>query len=147
MVPNYNFEDDKEFGLRPLHLGISVPDMDESIAWYTDILGFSPISDKNMEPINARVAFLKRGEFSIELFEIDGAKPLPEERRIPDLDIQTHGIKHLAFAVHNIKGFIDRLKRKNVDIAIDIFPVNEDLVCFIRDNSGNLIELIQAPEE
>jgi methylmalonyl-CoA/ethylmalonyl-CoA epimerase len=135
-----------DVSLRPLHLGISVPDMDESIAWYTDVLGFSLLSDKYMEPIKARVAFLKHGEFSIELFEIDGAKPLPEERRIPNLDIQTHGTKHMAFAVEHIHEFVDRLKEKNVDIAMDIFPMEEDLVCFIRDNSGNLLELIQTPE-
>ena len=99
-----------------------------------------------MEPIKARVAFLKHGEFSIELFEIEGAKPLPEERRIPNLDIQTHGTKHLAFAVKDIREFVDRLKEKGVDIAMDIFPMEEDLVCFIRDNSGNLLELIQPPE-
>lgn len=147
-MPSKNsFKEKTNVRLRPLHLGISVPDMDESIAWYTDILGFSLFSDNYMEPIGARVAFLKHGEFSIELFEIEGAKPLPEERRIPNLDIQTHGTKHLAFAVKDIRQFVDRLKEKNVDIAMDIFPVEVDLVCFIRDNSGNLLELIQTREQ
>lgn len=132
--------------LKPLHLGISVPDMDESIAWYNDILGFSLLSDNYIKPIKARVAFLKHREFSVELFEVEGARPLPEERREPNLDIQTHGTKHMAFAVKDIRKFVDHLKDKNVDIAMDIFPMEEDLVCFIRDNSGNLIELIQTPE-
>ena len=147
MSSNNNIKENTDISLKPLHLGISVPDMDESIAWYADILGFSLISDKYMEPIKARVAFLKHDDFSIELFEIAGAMPLPEERREPNLDIQTHGTKHLAFAVSEIRAFVDRLKEKNVDIAMDIFPVKEDLVCFIRDNSGNLIELIQTTEQ
>lgn len=146
MPSEENFKEKTDISLRPLHLGISVPDMDESIAWYTDVLGFSLLSDDFIDPIKARVAFLKHGEFSIELFEIEGAKPLPEERRIPNLDIQTHGTKHMAFAVRDIHKFVDRLKEKNVDIAMDIFPMEGDLVCFIRDNSGNLLELIQAPE-
>ena len=141
-----SFKEKTDVRLRPLHLGISVPDMDESIAWYTDILRFSVLSDKYIEPIKARVAFLNHGEFSIELFEIKGAKPLPEERRIPNLDIQTHGTKHMAFAVKDIHKFVDRLKEKSVDIAMDVFPMERDLVCFIRDNSGNLLELIQTPE-
>ncbi len=145
MVPNDNFKEDKKFNLRPLHLGISVPDIDESITWYTDILGFSVISDTCIEQIKARVAFLKHEDFSIELFEIEGAKPLPEERRIPDLDIQTHGNKHVAFKVKDLRGFVDYLKKKSVDIAMDVFPMERDIVCFIRDNSGNLIELIQTP--
>ena len=62
-----------------------------------------------MEPIKARVAFLKHGEFSIKLFEIEGAEPSPDERRVPNLDIQKHGTKHLAFAVKDIRKFVDRL--------------------------------------
>ena len=146
MPSNENFKENTDVDLRPLHLGISIPDMAESIAWYTDVLGFSLLSNDYIEPIKARVAFLKHGEFSIELFEIKGAKPLPEERRIPNLDIQTHGTKHMAFAVKDLHRFVDRLKEKNVDIAMDVFPMEGDLVCFIRDNSGNLLELIQAPE-
>jgi methylmalonyl-CoA/ethylmalonyl-CoA epimerase len=130
--------------LKPLHFGISVPDVDASIAWYSDILGFSLESDMYMEPINARVVFLRHGDFSIELFEIEGANPLPEERRLPNLDIRTHGTKHVAFAVNDIRQFVRRLKSKQVDIAMDIFPVGKDLVCFIRDNSGILLELIQT---
>ena len=146
MSSEHNIKKETDLNIKPLHLGISVPSVDESIVWYTDTLGFSVVSDSFIEPIKARVAFLKHGEFSIELFEIEGAKPLPEERRIPDLDIQTHGNKHVAFQVKDIYKFVGRLKEKNVDIAMDIFPMEDDLVCFIRDNSGNLIELIQTPE-
>lgn len=132
--------------LKPLHCGISVPDMEKSIAWYSEMLDFVLESDKFIESINARVAFLKHGDFSIELFQIEGASPLPENRRIPNMDIQTHGNKHVAYAVKNIKQYVDHLKDKNVDIAMDIFPMELNWVCFIRDNSGNLIELIQQPD-
>ena len=81
--------------------------MDKSITRYTDILGFSLLPDNYMESIKARVALLKHGEYSIELFEIEGAKPLPEKRRVPNLDIQTHGTKHLAFTVKDIRKFVD----------------------------------------
>jgi methylmalonyl-CoA/ethylmalonyl-CoA epimerase len=132
--------------LRPLHFGVSIPKMEESIAWYQEMLGFTLQSDVYMEPIKARVAFLSHGDFSIELFEVAGAKPLPEERRIPNLDLRTHGTKHVAFAVNDIRKLVAELKAKGADIAMDVFPVNQDLVCFIRDNSGNLLELIQTPE-
>lgn len=131
------------FNIKPLHCGISVPDIDASIVWYSDVLGFHLESNTFMEPLNARVAFLRLGDFSIELFEIKGAKSLPEERKTPNLDIQTHGTKHIAFVVKDIHGFMEHLKEKKVDIAMDLFPVKEDWVTFIRDNSGNLIEFIQ----
>ena len=134
-----------EFRIKPIHCGISVPDIEKSIAWYTEMLGFRLESDTFMAPINARVAFLKHEDFSIELFEIEGANPLPEERRFPNLDIQTHGIKHVAFAVKDIHAFIDRLRLKKADIAMEVFPVEKDLVAFVRDNAGNLLEFIQQP--
>jgi methylmalonyl-CoA/ethylmalonyl-CoA epimerase len=139
---------DKEQNLimKPLHVGVSVPDINASIEWYKNMLGFRLVSDQYIDKLPARIAFLEHGDFSIELFEIEGAAPLPDDRRIPNLDIRTHGNKHVAYAVKDIKALMDTLKEKNVDVAMDIFPMGKDLVSFIRDNAGNLIELIQSTE-
>lgn len=131
--------------VKPLHVGISVPDIEASIAWYEKMLDFKLISDKYVEKLPARIAFLAHGDFSIELFEVEGAATLPEERRIPNLDIRTHGIKHVAYAVEDLRSLMDELKAKEVDVAMDVFPMEDDWVAFIRDNAGNLIELIQTP--
>lgn len=132
--------------IQPLHCGISVPDLDSSINWYEEMLNFTLESKKFMPILNGKVAFLSHGSFSIELFEIEKANPLPEERRVPNLDIKTHGTKHVAFAVENIEEFLSNLKEKSVDIAMDIKAIENDLVAFIRDNAGNLIEIIQRPD-
>lgn len=136
-------DNSSEILLKPLHVGISVPDMDASIAWYRQMLGFRLISDKYFAQLPARIAFLESGGFSIELFEVPGAAPLPDDRRTPNLDIRTHGTKHVAYAVEDLPGLMDALKSKGVDVAMDVFPMEGDLVAFIRDNTGNLLELIQ----
>lgn len=133
--------------VKPLHIGVSVPDIDASIAWYTTMLGFRLVSDQYVDKLPARIAFLEHGEFSVELFEIEGAAPLPADRRVPNLDIRTHGTKHVAYAVQDLKTLMDTLKAKGVDVAMDIFPMGTDWVAFIRDNAGNLIELIQSTAE
>jgi len=133
----------KSLSLTPLHCGISVPDIEASITWYKEILGFSLVFQKYIPPLKAKVAFLEHGDFSIELFEVEDAAPLPEGRRIPNLDIRTNGIKHVAYAVDNLHNSMVELKSKGADVAIDIFSMEGDLVAFIRDNAGNLIELIQ----
>lgn len=130
--------------VKPLHCGISVPNMDESIAWYVNMLGFSVVSNKYIAPLKAKVAFLELGDFAIELFETDGAAPLPADRRVPNLDIRTHGIKHVAYRVENLKALMADLKDRDVDVAMDVFPMEGDWVAFIRDNSGNLLELIEV---
>ena len=127
------------FELRPHHCGISVPDLESSIAWYHDILGFSVYSRSNLEAVHARVAHIKHGDFLIELFEVTGASPLPESRRYPNQDLATHGTKHIGFSVRNVSKLLYTLKKRGVDIAMEK-PL------FIRDNSGNLIEILERSD-
>jgi methylmalonyl-CoA/ethylmalonyl-CoA epimerase len=129
--------------LKPLHVGISVPDIEASIAWYKQMFGFRLVSDNYYEQLPARIAFMELGDFSLELFEVPGAAPLPDDRRVANLDIRTHGTKHVAYVVEDLRGLMETLKSKGVDVAMDVFPMEGDLVAFIRDNTGNLIELIQ----
>ena len=128
----------------PHHCGISVPDIEAAIAWYQDILGFSVIKRANIEAVPAKIAFLKHGDFHLELFQIENAAPLPEERRHPNLDICTHGTKHIAFAVPDVREFIDGMKKRGVDIAMDVNMMEDKAMAFIRDNSGNLIEVVET---
>lgn len=131
--------------VKPLHVGVSVPNISASIAWYEEMLGFKLVSDRYFDKLPARIAFMAHGDFSIELFEVEGAAPLPDDRRVPNLDIRTHGTKHIAYAVEDLATLMKTLKSKGVDVAMDIFPMEDDWVAFIRDNAGNLIELIQQP--
>ena len=91
------------------------------------------------------MAFLRRGDLRIELFEVAGASPLPEDRRDPDKDLRTHGNKHVSFAVKDVRAVAGELKLRGADIVfvVDVGPVT---VAFIRDIAGNLIELFQQPD-
>jgi methylmalonyl-CoA/ethylmalonyl-CoA epimerase len=129
------------FKIRPHHCGISVPDLEASIAWYRDMLGFSVVKRLTLDTVPAKIAFIRHGDFLIELFEIAGATPLPEDRRYPDRDICTHGTKHIAFAAEDVHKFVDSLKKRGVDIAMDVNMVENKAMAFIRDNAGNLIEI------
>jgi methylmalonyl-CoA/ethylmalonyl-CoA epimerase len=130
--------------LIPHHCGISVPDLEAAIAWYRDMLGFSVVKRVQLDVVPARIAFIKNGNFFIELFQIEGAMPLPEERREPNRDICTHGTKHIAFAVDDVPEFIDSLKKRGVDIAMDVSMMEGKAMAFIRDIAGNLIEIVET---
>lgn len=133
--------------LKPHHCGISVSDLEAAIVWYRDMLGFSVKSRITLEALNAKIAFLKHGDFQIELFEVLGASPLPDERRQPNLDLRTHGTKHIAFVVQGLQSAIDGLKGHGVDIAMDVTNTPDGKVAFIRDNAGILIELMEPAAE
>jgi len=131
--------------LKHHHGGISVPDLEASIRWYGDVLGFEVEKRFEIEPIPARVAMLRRGNLRIELFEVPGASPLPVERREPNKDVKTHGNKHVAFAIADLEGAERELRRLGADIVfVGRFKFGSNI--FIRDNAGNLIELVLEPD-
>lgn len=131
--------------LKHHHVGVSVPDLEASIAWYRAVLGFELEARDRLPPVPADVAFMRRGVLRIELFQPDHGTPLPADRRIPDADIRTHGNKHVAFAVRDIDAAAAELKTRGADIVF-VKHMQQAAVLFLRDNSGNLIELFQQPD-
>jgi len=124
------------------HGGVSVPDLEASIRWYAEVLDFEVERRFDIPAIPAKVAMIRRGPLRIELFEVPGAAPLPADRRQPNLDVRTHGNKHVAFAVANVDTFAEELKQRGADIVfVAHHPFGSNI--FIRDNTGNLIEFVQ----
>lgn len=124
------------------HGGISVPNLDASIRWFMSVLDFEVERQFEIAAIPAKVAMLRHGELRIELFEVPGAAPLPDERRQPNTDVRTHGNKHVAFAVRDVDSFAEELRRRGADIVfVGHHPFGSNI--FIRDNAGNLIEFVQ----
>lgn len=125
------------------HGGVSVPSLEEAIQWYGHVLNFEVEKRFFIEAANAHVAMVRNGSLRFELFEVAGAAPLPDERRWPPSDLQTHGNKHVAFGVEDIEAFVAEVEAKGADIA---FIVREAFgsSCFLRDCAGNLIEFVEG---
>jgi methylmalonyl-CoA/ethylmalonyl-CoA epimerase len=127
------------------HAGISVPDLEASIAWYREMLGFDVDNRIMIDAIPAKVAMLKRGPLRIELFEVPAPTPAHEDRRHPNRDAHTLGNKHVAFAVKDIDAMVAELKARGADIVFSArMPFGA--FCFIRDNVGTLIEFCEQPD-
>ena len=126
------------------HVALSVPNIAESIAWYEKMLGFKGTVRGTPGP-NARqiVADLRRGNVTIELFQMADAAPLPESRRNPSEDFRTHGVKHFGFEVKNLPAVLAELKAKGVKTVFDLRITPTEDFAFISDNAGNAIELIE----
>ncbi|MCD8301018.1 MAG: VOC family protein [Clostridiales bacterium] len=130
-----------------LHTGISVYNMQESLEWYKKNLGFELVKDDGYTPpLKAKICFIEHDGYQIELFEYDDPKPIPEDRLMPNTDLQTVGTKHLALAVDDMEAVKKDFVANGVDIAHEVH-MGADSVMFIRDCNGVLIELIQAPQE
>lgn len=127
------------------HGALSVPDLDASIEWYGRVLGFEVESRFEIPQIPAEVAMIRREAMRMELFAVPRAAGLPPDRRAPDLDVKTHGNKHVAFAIRDTDEMAAELRARGADIVfVGKFPWGSNV--FIRDNAGNLIEFVQQPE-
>jgi catechol 2,3-dioxygenase-like lactoylglutathione lyase family enzyme len=136
-----------EVSLWPDHAGLSVGDLEASIAWYRDTLGFELVRIVDIPEAEdaGRVALVRHGSFVLELFCLPKAAPLPQGRRHPTTDILTQGFKHVAFAVTDLDALMVGLKAKNVDLVWDIVVHDGDRCAFVRDNTGNLVEFVERP--
>lgn len=132
--------------LKPHHFAVSVADLEDSIAWYCDKLGFEVEFKAWFDAIPANAALLKHGDFRVELFEVPGSAPLPEQRRDPDADPHTQGNKHLAFTVADISGAVEVMKARDVPLVKEIYVDGELKAAYIRDNTGNLLEFFKQPD-
>ena len=127
------------------HAGISVPDLEASIDWYREVLGFELAQRIAIDAIPAKVAMLQRGPLRIELFEVQGATTAHDDRRHPNRDPHTLGNKHVAFAVKDVDAMVAELKARGADIVFSArMPFGA--FCFIRDNAGTLIEFVEQAD-
>lgn len=125
------------------HLGVSVPDLEAAIQWYHRVLGFEVERRIQIDSIPAKVAMLKNGPLRVELFEAANGKPASEVRNIPDIDILTHGNKHVSFAADDVFALAEELKKRGADIVwVKKLPFG-GCNLFMRDVAGNLIEFVQ----
>jgi metallo-beta-lactamase class B len=125
------------------HVALSVPNIAESIAWYEKMLGFKGTVRPGQPGARQQVADLRRGNITIELFQVTDAAPLPESRKNPSEDFRTHGVKHFGFEVKNLPAVLAELKAKGVKMAFDLRVTPTEDFAFISDNAGNAIELIE----
>lgn len=101
---------------------------------------------------HAKLAFVRHGDFEIEMFQHDNSKPIPPERLDPHEDQETRGTKHLAFLVDDVEALAKRLSGEGVEIVTPprIMENKEanvrEKICFIHDLNGICIEFIQRKD-
>ncbi len=134
-----------EVPIRLHHGAVSVPNLDESIAWYQKMLGFEVEQRVRIPGQPVEFAMLKRGDLRVELFAAENSKPMEANRREPNTAFLTQGSLHFAFAVPDARALAESLREHGADIVwIRDFPWGSN--AFIRDNAGNLIEFVQQKD-
>lgn len=137
------------------HIGICVSDIDRSLRFYRDALGFEYLSELEVvgEPadtllelkdVDLRAVYLQRDGFRIELlyYVSPPRKPLPRAHEMNDL-----GFTHLSFHVADIDATVAALREAGATILEDTVvrvPGGGAVAAFVTDPDGVRIELVNV---
>ncbi len=112
-----------EMPIRLHHGAVSVPNLDESIAWYQKMLGFEVEQRVRIPGQPVEFAMLKRGDLRVELFAAENSKAMEANRREPNTAFLSQGSLHFAFAVPDARALAESLRERGADIVwIQDFP-------------------------
>lgn len=114
-----------------LHAKLAVADIQASLDFYCGLLGCRPIVDYAL-PAGRIVQVSPTGRSpGVELWWEAEVTPIASET------------SHVAFAVTDTEGLVETLRAAGVAIDREPFAVEDELIAFVRDPDGHLVELNQ----
>lgn len=125
------------------HVGVVVKNLDNSIAFFRDVLGLRLGEIEYLEEHKIKIALLPLGETMVELIE-DQDGHGPYSRFVAE---KGEGVHHLCFEVGDINAALDELRRAGADLHNEA-PVRGHQNCKILffNPPGNREMLIELSE-
>lgn len=135
--------------LRAHHVGITVTDLDDALAFYRDVLGLSVLdrftvsgeafaTGVGVDGATGSFAHLDADGARIELIEYE-----PEGDAIRAGAVNQPGAKHVGLAVDDLESFYEGLPADTETISEPQTTESGATILFLRDPEGNLVEVIE----
>lgn len=119
------------------HVEIVTPDMDQTIDFYTNVLGFKLRERHKTEaPPLEEIAYLDLADTTIELMAVKSAVPLPAEP-------WTAGYRMMAIEVDDMDATVAYLKTKGVELSRGPVQMGKSKRAEIKDPNGVSLEIRQ----
>ena len=127
------------------HLGQCVADLDRSVRFYVELLGFHV--ERNLTipddaaatllsiepPVGLQAVYLRRGTFVLELMQFDRPGNPPWTERV----MNEPGLTHLSLSVDDVPAAVARVADLGGRVVVDL-----PMAAFVRDPDGQLVELL-----
>ena len=133
------------------HIAIGVPDFDQGLAFYTNVLGLEVVQESEfhgdmpqadaaigLDEVAARMAMLKAANAYIELWEY--SHPEPADTRARPCD---YGYVHFALQVDGIQDEYERLTAAGMQFVGPPVEFGTSAAVYGRDPFGNVIEIYE----
>jgi catechol 2,3-dioxygenase-like lactoylglutathione lyase family enzyme len=135
------------------HVGLSVADIDRSIAFYRDMFGMEqacevfPFGGPQFASVlglscaSGRMCMITGGDVALELFEF--AQPEPGKQD-PNHPVADHGSSHFGFEVDDIEAVHPRLAAAGVAFHAPVTTFAGGMkATYGRDPDGNVFEIME----
>jgi methylmalonyl-CoA epimerase len=130
------------------HIGIITNDLQKSVEFYTDVLGFSVSRKIEMAESELSAVFVEKDGSKIELMKCRG-KNVPKRSEVAKLRIGVSSIPindHITFSVDDIEATVTQIKEKGVVFNLEPIQIEGGMkLAFLKDPNGVLIELVEHP--
>jgi catechol 2,3-dioxygenase-like lactoylglutathione lyase family enzyme len=122
---------------------LSVADMSASVNWYRNAFALTVLMEVPKQN-GIAVTVLEGDGLIVELLQNDQARPLREVAPGVTDPFLVHGLVKAGIVVKDFDRTVAVLKERGVTIAFGPFPANgnQKANVLIRDNSGNLLQII-----
>ncbi|VVB77517.1 Glyoxalase/Bleomycin resistance protein/Dioxygenase superfamily protein [uncultured archaeon] len=121
------------------HVALSVKDLDASLIFYKDLLGTKEGKSFERKDLGGRAVFLVLDNIQLELWQPYEQKPNKDDLT----DLNTRGIRHIAFEFDDLDAKYKELKAKGIDIDEPAPGASVSKLCQLRDPDGMVVELYQ----
>jgi methylmalonyl-CoA epimerase len=126
------------------HIGIAVRSIEQSLAFYRDVLGVEPSHRSVVAHELVEVAMLPAGEPRLELLQ-----PTSEDSVIGRfLDRRGEGIHHIAVKVDDLEAAVAKIRASGRRLVSDDIQIGAEDYRYVfvhpKDTNGVLLELIEA---
>lgn len=138
------------------HVGVTVSDLERSLAWYREVFGLVPDVDETgsgpdlcatvqVPDVNLRFAFLHVGNTRIELLQYVTPAGSPFDMRNNDV-----GAAHICLVVDDVQASYDRLTAAGFAFNAPPLHLHDGVmaghtIVYLRDPEGIQLELMQEP--
>jgi methylmalonyl-CoA/ethylmalonyl-CoA epimerase len=124
------------------HVGIVVPNLDQAMSFWRDVLGLALVKTATVQDQGVKAALLNAGESEIELLE----PIVPESGVGKFLARRGGGLHHICFETEDVENELGRTRAKGIQL-IDQRPRPglAGMICFLHPNAtrGVLVEYAQ----
>lgn len=129
----------------PYFAALIVENIDRSIGWYADNLGFELLNKKEFAAAGFKQANLKRGYALLELIEL--ASSISAKTAIPDYTNKTRvqGIFKVGYKVADFDAWLSHLTESEVEFHGDVVvdELSGKRMVILKDPDGNRIQIFE----